>query len=94
LGNQEGFNKKEIDLWSISVILYEMAFKSIPLYYTRWIGLEILSKWRAGDFSIFPIYRRRRGAMGIETIASLTGISGIQINPQQRLTLKTQKAIL
>lgn len=46
LGKEEGFNNKQIDLWSISIIFYEMAFKNIPIFYTRWIGLEILYKWK------------------------------------------------
>lgn len=63
-------------------MLYEMVFKNIPMFYTRFIGLDILEKWRsANDFSIFPIYRKKKGLMSMESIISLIAIRGIQINP-------------
>ncbi len=47
LGKEEGFNKKEIDLWSIAIILYQMVFKSIPLFYSHYIGHDILqNNWK------------------------------------------------
>lgn len=37
-GTEGGFNQPEIDLWSVSLILYEMAFKCVPMFYSRCIG--------------------------------------------------------
>lgn len=79
----------------MSIILYEMAFKSIPLFYTRWIGADILDMWRStNDFSIFPLYRKRKGIPGIEEIISLISIRGIQMNPKQRISLLTYHRLI
>lgn len=77
------------------MILYEMAFKSLPMYYTRWIGVDILEKWRTTpDFSIFPLYRKRAGIKSIESAISLITTKGIQVKPEERLSLNTLKKLL
>ena len=41
-----GFNKPEIDLWSVTMILYEMTFRHLPMFYSRCIGPEIIETWK------------------------------------------------
>jgi hypothetical protein len=72
-----------------------MAFKSLPMFYTRWIGADILEIWRSSnDFSISPIYRKSRGLRGIEEVISLISIRGIQMNPKDRLSLVAYHKLL
>jgi serine/threonine protein kinase len=95
LGTPEGFNKSEIDLWSISLIIYELMFKKIPFFYNKWVGGDIVKQWTTSlDFSFFPIYRKKRGWLCIYSIFSLVAIRGIQINQKNRLSLQTQNLIL
>lgn len=52
------------------------------MYYTRWIGVDILEKWRTTpDFSIFPLYRKQAGIKSIESAISLITTKGIQVKP-------------
>lgn len=93
-GHESGFNKPAIDLWSVAMILYEMAFQNTPMFYARCLGPEILEKSkRDGSFSIFPIYRKKRGARAVEEVISLMSISGLQLNQGQRLRLESMRGI-
>lgn len=95
--SENGFNKPEIDLWSIAVILYEMAFKSLPLFFSRCIGPEIVETWRNkrdNNFSIYPFLKKRRGIRAGEEIISWIGIRGLQVDQKDRLSLRALSSIL
>lgn len=58
----ESYNQPEIDLWSVIMIIYELIFRRLPIYYNRNIQLEIINGWRTeGDFSVILCHRKKLG---------------------------------
>jgi serine/threonine protein kinase len=59
---EEGFNKKEIDLWSIGVLFYEALLGRKPITYSRCFQQDIYKGWKRSDeFNIFPNIRKKGG---------------------------------
>lgn len=42
----EGFNRAEIDLWSVSMIIHELTFHRLPFYFNRHIQTDLVNGWR------------------------------------------------
>ena len=76
------------------MILYEMTFQSLPMFYSRFIGPEVVESWKAKkEFSLFPIYRKRRGYRAVEEIISIVSICGLQCEQTQRLKVECLKKV-
>lgn len=45
----ESYNKKQIDIWSIGLILYELTFKNNPLTSCKCLIADIYKGWKQSD---------------------------------------------
>lgn len=76
------------------MIIYEMAFKGLPVFDNQ-MSKDVLENWRHGnEFTIHPIYRKRKHLMGIGGWISLITIKGLQVNPGERLSLQSFKKLV
>lgn len=46
---EEGYNSKQIDLWSVGLIVNEILFRKNPLSYSRCFAADIHKGWRIPD---------------------------------------------
>lgn len=70
------------------MIIYELCFKCLPLYYNRNIQLELVNGWKnEKDFCIFLRYRARKGFWKIEEMLNLLTEQGLRIEQSERLNL-------
>jgi serine/threonine protein kinase len=77
---EEGFNRREIDYWSVVLIIYEMFFSRLPFYFNRKILNDLVDGWsREGEFCPSLELRPRRGFRLIERTVSLLAESGLKI---------------
>jgi hypothetical protein len=62
IDTEDGYNNSAIDLWSVIMIMYELIFKKLPLYYSRGTQQQIVSVWKEEDsFSTILSFRPKKG---------------------------------
>lgn len=92
---EQGFNSKQIDLWSVGMMAYEVFFKKNPVFYSRSFAGDINRGWKIPDeFSIFPSLYRKDGIQIISLIFSILSLNSVCINQKERISLEKMERIL
>lgn len=94
--DENGTKKKEIDYWSIGLLVYEILHKKPPLSFGDYIGGNIVEDWlsNSSEFSMYMNKRKRRGIKLIEEMATLLAVNCLQIKQSNRIDLEQMMAIL
>lgn len=62
MATKESFNSKEIDLWSVGIILIELLMGKNPITYSKCFGMDIYKGWKIpNEFGVFCPTRAKRG---------------------------------
>ena len=77
--SEKGFNKKEIDYWSICLVIHEIFFKRQPLYNFK---MKVPNK---EEFVVLTNIKKRRSLNLVFEIIAWLSINGICMDPQERL---------
>ena len=74
----EGKRRKEIDYWSVGILIFEVLNKKCPFTFGPYIGSDIIENWLNGNHTSFNTYynrSKRHGILMIEQIVLITGVN-------------------
>jgi serine/threonine protein kinase len=90
---KEGFNCKEIDLWSVGVVVYKLTTGKMPVTYSKCFKSDIKHEWPTALNFFINQFGRGEWSM-VENMLVQMALLFMKVKPEDRLNLKMGIKIL
>lgn len=90
---KEGFNSKQIDLWSVGVVLYKMTTNKMPVTYSKCFKSDIKFEWPTSLNFCVTQYGRGKWSI-LQNLLVVTALLFMRVKPEERLDLRKGLIIL